>query len=330
MKLLGKLNYYCFPKIHKMNKIKYESSDESESENTKQLVIPNPNAIKLNKEYKITKEITINVPHSELGKPKQGPMNPFVKEVEKNMLSGYVQEHYMNDSSFYNLTRNFENKGTVEIDGKQIKGEYKPIVKRPKRDMGNVQDDTFKGPWAQFEGDLIEMPTRKEGEIYEPDPELQFDASKLRDQKKTPKIAETSILHGKEEFDYLGRSWTYPPTDTGIDLNAPPGQMENFIPKRLIHTWQGHTKSVNVIKFFPKTSHLILSGAMDTKVKIWDVYGERQVRRTYMGHSKGIKDAKFNHNGEKFLSASYDKYIKLWDTETGKMINRQMYFEFYI
>jgi len=39
-----------------------------------------------------------------------------------------------------------------------------------------------------------------------------------------------------------------------------------------------------------------------------------------MGHSQAVKDVAFNRNGSKFLSASYDRTIKLWDTETGKCL----------
>lgn len=39
-----------------------------------------------------------------------------------------------------------------------------------------------------------------------------------------------------------------------------------------------------------------------------------------MGHSQAVKDVAFNNSGDKFLSASYDRYIKLWDTETGKCV----------
>ena len=37
----------------------------------------------------------------------------------------------------------------------------------------------------------------------------------------------------------------------------------------------------------------------------------------FTGHSKAVRDICFNNDGTKFLSCGYDRWIKLWDTETG-------------
>ncbi|KAJ3292167.1 pre-mRNA-processing factor 17 [Rhizoclosmatium sp. JEL0117] len=132
---------------------------------------------------------------------------------------------------------------------------------------------------------------------------------------------EKSIFHGTSEYDYLGRTYMHAPTDIdGVNLQGEPGSKECFIPNKLIHTWTGHTKGVNQIKFLPQTAHLLLSASMDTKVKLWDVYNERKCLRTFMGHSKAVKAIDFSNDGKRFLSCSYDKWIKLWDTETGQCI----------
>lgn len=62
-----------------------------------------------------------------------------------------------------------------------------------------------------------------------------------------------------------------------------------------------------------------LGGTAD-ETQLWDVYHEGNCLRTFMGHSQALKDIAFNNKGDKFLSASYDRYIKQWDTETGQCI----------
>ena len=61
---------------------------------------------------------------------------------------------------------------------------------------------------------------------------------------------------------------------------------------------------------------------MDSKIKLWEVYGARRLLRTFSGHSQAIRDIQFNHDGTQFLSCSYDKSLRLWDTETGECLRK--------
>eukprot|EP01026_Neomeris_dumetosa_P032467 TRINITY_DN2578_c0_g1_i3.p1 TRINITY_DN2578_c0_g1~~TRINITY_DN2578_c0_g1_i3.p1 ORF type:complete len:425 (-),score=80.77 TRINITY_DN2578_c0_g1_i3:184-1458(-) len=118
-----------------------------------------------------------------------------------------------------------------------------------------------------------------------------------------------STLHVKQDANWMD-------TPSGV-------KKENercYLPKRQIHVWSGHSNAVNCIRFFPGTGHLLLSAALDGKVKIWDVYNSRKCIQTYVGHNKGVREVRFTNDGKKFVSCAYDKYVRLWDTETGKVI----------
>ena len=108
--------------------------------------------------------------------------------------------------------------------------------------------------------------------------------------------------------------------DVNLYSEDPPEKC--FLPKKLLHSWQAHNKGVAKITLFPNTAHVLLSCGMDSKIKLWEVYGKRRCIRTYAGHSKAVRDIVFTNDGSKFLSASYDRMIKLWDTETGQCISR--------
>lgn len=214
----------------------------------------------------------------------------------------------------------------------------------------------YLGPWAGYEGEVrgeISGPTEEElkaagfetldgeggaagGSGAEKGKEKDFAAG-----------SERTIFHGKSERDYLGRTYMHPPSDVDVNLLGEPGMLLIFLlfvkrkvvvaltsshffftigsqecslPKRLLHTYTGHNNGVNAIRFLPKTAHLLLSAGMEGKAKLWDVYHDRQCLRTFIGHTKAIRDICFNNAGTQFLTASYDRWIKLWDTETGQCI----------
>lgn len=135
-----------------------------------------------------------------------------------------------------------------------------------------------------------------------------------------------STFHGKEERDYQGRPWTSVPTTLrGYD------GAECFIPKKCLKKFVGHSKGVQAIELFPKTGHLLLSGSMDGTCKIWDVAKDRNVLRTYSGHHEAVRAINMSNDGASFLSSGFDRYVRLWDVETGKakatFTNRKMYYQ---
>ena len=71
-----------------------------------------------------------------------------------------------------------------------------------------------------------------------------------------------SIFHGTQFRDYQGRTFVDPPT------TLKPFQHECFMPKRLLHTYNAHTKGVSAIRLFPKYGHILLSAGMDNSVKV--------------------------------------------------------------
>ena len=61
-----------------------------------------------------------------------------------------------------------------------------------------------------------------------------------------------------------------------------------------------------------------MSSSADGQVKLWDVYHDRELLRSYSGHTKSITSTDWSPNGIQFLSASFDRQMKLWNTETGQ------------
>ncbi|GAA6061123.1 hypothetical protein JCM10212_001723 [Sporobolomyces blumeae] len=197
-----------------------------------------------------------------------------------------------------------------------------------KRKKPAKEQKEYLGPWAGWEGEKISVvvPTEEEYEEQEarggPLLNKQERRRKVLEESNRKEVGfgeEKSVFHGKETHDYLGRTYLHVPLDVdGVNLRGTPGEQECFVPKKCVHTWSGHTKGVSRIQLFPGSGHLILSGSLDTRIKLWDVYQSGKCLRTFMGHSKAVNDVQFDNEGKGFLSSSFDRQMKLWDSETGQ------------
>lgn len=139
----------------------------------------------------------------------------------------------------------------------------------------------------------------------------------------------STTFHGPAETDYKGSSWMAPPSGLASIVSGAtalePDHHQCFVPKKCVHRFTGHNKGVQRIRLFPKTGHLLLSAGLDGKCKIWSTTttnnnNSKQVMRTYEGHRAAVRDVQFNHDGSRFVSASFDRYLRLWDTESGTVL----------
>ncbi|KAF3909314.1 hypothetical protein ABW20_dc0109338 [Dactylellina cionopaga] len=304
--------------------------------------------------------MTYNATYTDLYKPAAGPANPFKSNdgslKRKNVLTGYAQETIISEATFTTQHRTFTSLGyaadpsnPANMIGDQTNAmafggrntiEYRPSkeesreIKRRRQKAGDssVVDGPgqYLGPWASYKNESESSEGEDAGgehaeyeeEATAPVSNPIIDKAGAEYLNVNTSGVEQTIFHGSQERDYLGRTYMHIPQDLDINLGKEPGSTPNFIPKKLIHTWKGHTKPVTAVRFFPKSGHLLLSSSADAKIKIWDVYHDRELLRTFDGHTKSVNDITFSNTGDKFLSASYDRQMKLWDTETGKCINK--------
>ncbi|KAH9836493.1 pre-mRNA splicing factor [Rhodofomes roseus] len=305
-------------------------------------------------------QMNVNIPYNDMTLPIQGPENPFGDRnrfLTQNALAGHVEEQAMTEHAFrqQHLTHailgysanpsidpnapailgsleqaqvnNFATLGSLKAPKKD-----KKELKRKRKPKGDLEvidgDGAYEGPWARWQGDEPQgLPfgdeAAEEGEVEEEEEseEEVVQLKKAKPKRGAPGL-ESSVFHGKSMYDYQGRTYMHPPIAEAPQLQSDAGAQETFIPKTCIHTWTGHTQGVSVVRLFPETGHLLLSGSMDTKIKLWDVYTHGNCLRTFHGHMKAVKDVTFSNDGRKFLSCGYDRQMKLWDTETGQCLKR--------
>jgi len=298
------------------------------------------------------KELLYNPKAEQMWKPIVGPFNPYAdttigreQGVEQNAVTGFVEKTDFNEHVFSEQYHTFMRHGyarapdtgdvvgdaeaIVKFRGQSVfnqapvkkSDEQKELRKKRKELSGNVEDvDNYQGPWGTYYyAEKEEMPEATEEQkewAKMVESKKKKRANEDEDEEGAPE--ESSEFHGKEEFDYQGRGYLHPPNGLKIPTEPP----KAYIPKKCIHTWTGHKKGVSAIQFLPGTGHLLLSASMDSTVKIWSTTRDKKCLRTFYGHTEAVRGIDFNYDGTKFISFSYDRTIKYWDTETGQCISK--------
>uniref|UniRef100_A0A8C7PV91 Pre-mRNA-processing factor 17 n=1 Tax=Oncorhynchus mykiss TaxID=8022 RepID=A0A8C7PV91_ONCMY len=292
------------------------------------------------------KEVTYNPTYETMFAPEFGPVNPYRSQqmaAPRNMLSGYAEPAHVNDFMFEQQRRTFSTFGyaldpSVDTTSQNSSNSYIGAVdeaekkkgltvfevgpkkhdKRKKVQGGESDDiDNYLGPWAKYvdEKDGAKPSEEEQKELDEITAKRQ---KKGRNEEEAP-AEEKTILHVKDAYDYQGRSYLHVPQDVGINLRTADIPDKCYLPKKQIHVWTGHTKGVSAIRLFPVSGHLLLSCSMDCKIKVRNCFSLVSLPS---GHSKAVRDICFNNTGTQYMSAAYDRYLKLWDTETGQCISR--------
>jgi pre-mRNA-processing factor 17 len=249
--------------------------------------------------------MNVNIPYSDMILPVQGPENPFGDRnrfSNQNALAGHVEEQAMTEHAFrtqhlthyilgYSQNPSVDPNapailGSVEaaeannyamLNSVQITHAKRKELKRKRKPKGDLEvaegETAYAGPWAAWAGEepvaVVPEGSEEAGNEESSESEPEVATVKKAKPKRGAPGQESSIFHGKSMTDYQGRTYISPPLGEAPHLQSEPGSQESFIPKTCIHTWTGHTSGVSVIRLFPETGHLLLSGSMDTKIKVF-------------------------------------------------------------
>ncbi|KAJ1823193.1 hypothetical protein LPJ75_000043 [Coemansia sp. RSA 2598] len=293
------------------------------------------------------REITTNLAYSVLTQPLEGPIakdGDFVSNAHMQMNSGRAEQQAIDETVFRMQERMLRQHGVTHdpsIIGMQVgdagsgrRGarNNRGLRRKAKGDSSQLDgDDAYQGPWAGYEGEAagqVSGPTAEQLAEYEQRVAEYTDAisdpsARSLGKGKKPKGGfyvegqdERSVFHGQSERDYQGRTYMHAPPE---HKHIREGEQTCYVPKRMLKEWRtAHNGGVSAIRFIPQTGHLLLSSGMDGLVKIFDAHSSLSLLRTYVGHSKAVRDISFAPDGRSFLSSSYDSTTKLWDTETGQ------------
>ncbi|NNE55768.1 MAG: hypothetical protein HKN32_07090, partial [Flavobacteriales bacterium] len=78
--------------------------------------------------------------------------------------------------------------------------------------------------------------------------------------------------------------------------------------------------AVNAVSWHPKKPVLV-TGGKDAHLRFWNTETWKEIR-AIPAHNFAIYDIEFNRSGTRCITTSFDKTIKIWDTETFDVLHR--------
>lgn len=108
-----------------------------------------------------------------------------------------------------------------------------------------------------------------------------------------------------------------------MNINRENDHFNNCINKELHSSCklEGHTNSVEAVKFLNNNTNQLISGSHDTTVLLWD-FEKNKVLNKVTPHSKGIWELTVDENKKIIVSTSSDGSISFTDLNTFKVINK--------
>ncbi|KAF5307265.1 hypothetical protein FQR65_LT06981 [Abscondita terminalis] len=89
-------------------------------------------------------------------------------------------------------------------------------------------------------------------------------------------------------------------------------KLERVFAKPFVGNLDGHRDGVSCLGKHPKHLSVLLSGAYDGEVRVWDIPQQICIR-SFIAHEGIVRGITYNPNGSNFLTVGDDKTIKMWN-----------------
>ena len=202
--------------------------------------------------------------------------------------------------------------------------------RKSKRKLQKIGDDgEYIGPWggseSEEEGDLVVSLQTSEGEEGEEtqseDPKTKSEDPKTQSEDPKTQTQDPKTQDPQTQSEDPQTQSEDPQTqDPQIQPIESPTPSRYYIPKKIIHTFPGHSGGVNKLLFTPFG---LLSCGNDCTIQL---HKHTSLHKpdlsqpiTFSHHSLPVNDIATT-NDDQFLSCSFDKTIILWQIGSGTMI----------